>query len=47
MISHMASICSSVNGGLAPKSDGWEPGDPREMATDEQVAAEWAVITEC
>src|ERR1039457_3107628 len=33
--------------GLAPKSAGWEPGDPREMATDEQVAAERAVITEC
>jgi len=33
--------------GLAPRPAGWEPGDPRAMAPDEQVAAERAVIAEC
>jgi len=33
--------------GLAPRPAGWEPGDPREMVPDEQVAAERAVIAEC
>lgn len=33
--------------GLAPRPAGWEPGDPRAMAPDGQVAAERAVIAEC
>jgi site-specific DNA recombinase len=33
--------------GLAPKPDGWEEGDPREMVAAEQVAAEREVIAEC
>jgi site-specific DNA recombinase len=33
--------------GLAPKPEGWQDGDPREMVRAEQVAAERAVIAEC
>jgi hypothetical protein len=33
--------------GLAPKPDGWKQDDPREMVSEEQVAAERAVIAEC
>jgi DNA invertase Pin-like site-specific DNA recombinase len=33
--------------GWAPAPEDWEPGDPREMVPDEQVAAERAVIAEC
>jgi site-specific DNA recombinase len=33
--------------GLVPRPEGWEPGDPRAMVPEEQVAAERAVIAEC
>jgi len=33
--------------GLVSRPEGWEPGDPRELVPDEQMAAERAVITEC
>ena len=33
--------------GLVLRPEGWEPGDPRAMVPEEQVAAERAVITEC
>jgi len=33
--------------GLAPRPTDWEPGDPRAMAPEEQVAAERAIIAEC
>jgi len=32
--------------GLAPKPEGWQKDDPREMVRAEQVAAERAVIAE-
>jgi DNA invertase Pin-like site-specific DNA recombinase len=33
--------------GMLPAPPGWEPGDPRELAPQERVAAERAVIREC
>ena len=33
--------------GLMPRPEGWEPGDPRAMVPEEQVAAERRVIAEC
>jgi len=33
--------------GNAPRPPGWEPGDPLERISDEQVAAERAVLREC